>query len=493
MSHAARSIELLESRTLFATVTVQPTTYFQTLEGAGGNFAQGRYTGTSYIDDSVGTYNLAHLNVRYARVGIPLRSWEPTNDDANANPATISFAGFNTTDTNTKNVFLLMQQLSQAGIPIIASVWDVPDWMVSNPTATQGRLVNSYSELAESIGSFLKYAKTNYGVNVKYVSLNEPDAGFRLSFTPAGQADFIWNAAPKFAQSGWGSLTTKFMAGETSWPNLSYIQSLETEITSRNIWQYVGAISFHAWGGLDDDYNTWNGIYTVAHNHGKSVYVNEMGWDATDYTSQQTWADAMNYAVIYHHAYAYANANATFEWQYQNDYPLIDGSGNPYKTFYVVKQMTDDLAPGAQRIKALSDDEGNVLAVGYKLASTSYKFDLINKSASAQSTTLTGLPNGTYSLVRTSSSQNMATVTSYTVSNHTLTLSLPASTLSTLKTTNGSTAAVQQSVSTIGTGSKTSVLAAQSAPLVFSQTPLELSHATAALLTSDTGGSSVYN
>src|SRR5687767_12553937 len=83
---AANVAEQLEARYMLATVTVDTSQAFQTVRAIGGNYAMGRHTGSALVNDGVGRYTLDHLSPGRARVGIPLRAWEPVNDDAD--PAT---------------------------------------------------------------------------------------------------------------------------------------------------------------------------------------------------------------------------------------------------------------------------------------------------------------------------------------------------------------------------------------------------------------------
>jgi hypothetical protein len=96
---------------------------------SGGNFIHN--TGLVYETmDPIGRYNLENLNMLHARVRITLEDWEPVND--NEDPGNVNLAGFKDVGFN-HNTFLFMQELQSKGITIIASIWNVPDWMVANP------------------------------------------------------------------------------------------------------------------------------------------------------------------------------------------------------------------------------------------------------------------------------------------------------------------------------------------------------------------------
>src|SRR3954465_1939774 len=145
------SFESLEQRTLCAGIAVNVSQTAQTIQGLGGNFARAKYGDFSIeSNDKVGQYALANLQPKHARVGIPLRGWEATNDDAD--PASMNMAGFATTNTTVDGVFKLMRDLSSRGIPVTATVWDAPNWMLTDPTLKNNRVVppTNYPELIES-------------------------------------------------------------------------------------------------------------------------------------------------------------------------------------------------------------------------------------------------------------------------------------------------------------------------------------------------------
>ncbi|HWB52898.1 MAG TPA: hypothetical protein VG722_01855, partial [Tepidisphaeraceae bacterium] len=273
-------IESLEQRLcLAASITLDLGQTQQTIQGLGGNYARGKY-GDFYVEsnDKIGQYTLANLHPQSARVGIPLRGWEPAND--NSDPNTINWAGFGTTVPAVNNVFLLMQDLSSRGIPIIGTVWDVPSWMVSNPTNTTFRKVPSsnYGELIESIASFLVRAQNTFNVRVDYLSFNEPDGGFRLYWTSSQMANFIAQAGPEFAQYGL-NYTPKFLVGDTG--NASTLVSFAQPILANAAAApYLGPIAFHGWDSLSYADSVFQGIVSLAQQYNKQVWCTEEGYDA---------------------------------------------------------------------------------------------------------------------------------------------------------------------------------------------------------------------
>jgi O-glycosyl hydrolase len=437
MPSCSCGIETLEPRLLYASIAVNISQTYQTIAGLGGNYARAKY-GDFQVEsnDKVGQYTLANLRPQHARVGIPLRGWEPTNDDAN--PNNINWPGFATTNTTVIGVFQLMQSLNAQHILITGSVWDAPNWMVSNPTNKQQRIVpaSNYPELAESIASFLKYADQNYGVKVDYISLNEADGGFNLIFTATQQAAFIKVAGPMFAQLGL-SYTPKFLVGDTG--NASRLVAYATPILSDPATApYLGPISFHGWDSLTYPDSTLTGIAALAQQYNKPVWCEEVGYDAAANTRTPspfpTWDYAIKTAEVYSRVMSLANASVADYWEFENDFPLLQT--NPtvlYPSYYVVQTDMTTFAPGEQ-VVAASSDTSTILS----LAATDGKtgrviVQAINTSTTDQTVTISGLPVGAVmTLLRSSATENAATIASYTAGDGTITLTLPASSVSTL-------------------------------------------------------------
>ena len=102
-----------------AHVTIDARDERQTLQAFGGNFCQGRY-GHREMLDAVGQHALATLSVGHARVGIPFDTWSPAR-------------GVYRDEGPAHGVLLLVQELTRRRIPITASIWTAPEWMVTDP------------------------------------------------------------------------------------------------------------------------------------------------------------------------------------------------------------------------------------------------------------------------------------------------------------------------------------------------------------------------
>ena len=434
------AIERLEPRLcLAATITINTSQTAQTIQALGGNYAIGKFgSSTKPVNDSVGTYTLANLAPKETRIGIPLDAWEPTND--NPDPNNINFADFATTATGVTNVFQLMQSLKAEGAAIVGTVWDVPNWMVSDPNDTNSRLVpaSMYPDMIESIAAFLIRADTVYNVRVDYLSINEPDGGNQLSFTSAQEADFIAEAGPAFAQLGL-AYTPKFLVGDTD--NPSHLVAFATPILAdAAAAPYLGPISYHAWGSLGYAASVFSGIVTLADQYDKPIWCTELGYDPFAFNESPapfpTWTFAIDTAETYYISLKLAQTSVDLYWEMQNDYALL--STNPtvlYPSYYVIQTLMQNFVPGSEMVAANSSTAPVESMAAKDPATGRLAIELINTGVTTtQTVTVTGLPAGlAMTQIRSDATENAVNEGTLTAnSNGTFTFSLPPQTVSTL-------------------------------------------------------------
>jgi len=175
-------------------VKIDPRKTLQTMEGLGGNFCQPRYGQTEPMD-AVGERILKDLNVSLGRVGLPLNHWAPQQGRF-AEPG------------QARASFLALQRLAKLKVPLIASVWEGPAWLVGGSPEQSGKQLprDRYQTCVDLIGAYLVRARDGYGVQVDYFSFNEPDLGINFKFSPTEMAEFIKVTGDTLKRLG---LTTK--------------------------------------------------------------------------------------------------------------------------------------------------------------------------------------------------------------------------------------------------------------------------------------------
>jgi hypothetical protein len=383
------------------TVAIDRTKTRQTMEGIGGNFAKGRF-GMSEMNDPVGRYTLENLNVTHARIGIPLQFG-------------VDAPGGKYKDEGPNHgTFLLMQEIAKRKIPMVVSAWDAPKWMLSNPDRDAQRLIprERWPDAIEALTQFLVIARDKYGANPEYISFNEADGGYQIKFTSQEIADFMKMAAPKFAAQ---NLKIKWLVGDTS-NGRALVRYARPLLEDKSLAPLLGPISFHSWDALTTSDADYAAIAALGKEFNKPVWCLEMGYDAQLWRVQppvwDTWDNGMKLAEAYWKTVAIAEASVLDYWEYQDDYPLVDGgAGKPYPVFHVVKQFTETLPPGTRVMESRSNNE-SLMALAGTDSKTPGRFSALLINTGGEGTaTLTGLPAGAkVTLTRTSRTEQRATV-----------------------------------------------------------------------------------
>ena len=317
-----------------ATVAIHTTDLRQKLLGLGGDFAQPRYGATEAMD-AVGAYNLAHLRVAHARIGIPLNSWTPRR-------------GVYTDSGPAHAALLQMQRIGRRHISIAGSIWEGPLWMLPG-TPEQGRTLprDRYADCIEAIARFLTTARDKYGVTIDNVSFNEPDYGVNFKFSPAEMADFVAQAGPRFRALG---LKTRFLIGDTASGDhfADYARPL---LQDRRIAPYLGPIAFHCWDVLSASDSSYQSIAALGRRYGKPIWCTEAGHDAQLWQAAnpwESWDNALKTALAYERTLRLSGASLMDYWTYQDNYPLVSMDGTrPFPVWQVLKQMEEGFAPGS--------------------------------------------------------------------------------------------------------------------------------------------------
>jgi O-glycosyl hydrolase len=353
----------------------------QTLLGFGGNFCQPRYGSTEPMD-AVGRYNLQNLRVVYARIGLPLNWWTPQR-------------GVYREEAQARAALQQIQEFNRRKIPVIASIWEGPGWMLGGRPEQMGRALppERYADCIEAIAQFLVTARDRYGSTVEYFSFNEPDYGVNFKFTPTQMASFIRQAGPRFQAAG---LKTKFLVGDTA-NGANFVAYAKPLLEDRRIAPYLGPLAFHCWDALGVPDGTYSAIAELGRRHNKPVWCAEAGHDAQLWQAPnpwESWENGLRTALAYEKTLRLTGSTLMLYWTYQDNYPLVSKDGSrPFPVHHVIKQMEEALPPGAKiAAAAASHDELRALAsVGPKPGQFSAL--LINPIGEGQ-TILRGLPPG---------------------------------------------------------------------------------------------------
>jgi O-glycosyl hydrolase len=372
-------------------IAVDPLRTRQTIaDVGGGNFIHTFSRVTSGLDP-VGRFNLDGLRPRQIRLRMALEDWEPQNDDGN--PQRASAGGFRDEGFN-HGAFLLAQEASARDIELTASIWDLPAWLVSNPSSERNRRVPAelYPELAESMAEWLRTARDVYGARISYVSFNEADIGVNVSLPSGEHAALIAEVAPRLLARG---LEVRWLLGDCA--NMAGCVAY-----ARPIWEsaaarpHLGAFAFHTWDATAAD-SALTGLYEFGRSTGLPIRATEGGWDAFLWQRSAefpSWTNALRLATVYTRVLKLTGASALLYWQMLGrDYNLNDGTSG-YPAWLVLQALQRDLPAGSVVLET-TGDRGLLYSVAARDGGDAVLV-VVNGGTTEQSVRIDGLPAGAY-------------------------------------------------------------------------------------------------
>jgi O-glycosyl hydrolase len=361
------------------TVNVRLAATKQAIIGFGGNFTAPRYGATAPFD-TVARYNLDHLHIVHARIGIPLNSWAPQ-------PGV-------TADTGPAHAALLqLQTLAQRKILVVASVWEGPLWLLPGKPEQQGRVLapEKYGACIEAIASFLATARDRYHAPVDYFSFNEADYGVNFKFTSQDIIAFIRQAGPRFRQLG---LKTRFLVGDTG-GGAEFAAYAKPLLEDAAIAAYLGPLAFHCWDVLGAPDASYQAIEALGAAYHKPVWCTEAGHDSDLWQRPDpwgTWENALRTALAYARTLRLSGAQLMDYWTYEDDYPLVNKrNAQPYPVWYVVRQMQEALPAGCRIAAAASSSDDLAVLASAGPGKERFSLLLVNPVGNGQ-ITISGLP-----------------------------------------------------------------------------------------------------
>lgn len=413
-----------------ASIAVDPSTARYRFDGFGGNYC-------FQIESPVTEYTLENLNSRWARTEISMVEWEPVNE--NGSPREIDWSRFAERDrpgTRLRREFELMQKLQRKGIPFVASIWRLPEWMladrgVKGPNDQQRKIdPELWDELLESLGAYMLYARDQYGAEPDLFSFNEPDLGIRILFSDDEHREAIRRIGAHFESLG---LKTKMLLGDVANPRGTHKYVLKTAGDPEAM-KYAGAISFHSWGGASQQqYEAWADL---ADELQLPLLIAELGTDPAGWQGRSY--DSYWYGIeelrLYQELLLHARPRGTMYWEFTSDYSLVRTQGAeiiPTGRFWLTKHLTN-LTPADSEVLAVTSDHPKVLVSAFRRGEA-FTVHVANVSA-ARIAKLTGLPEEIqeWAAVLTTESDGFKELGGLLAEEGSLVLELPARSLLTL-------------------------------------------------------------
>ena len=316
----------------------------------------------------------------------------------------------------------IMQMAQARGARVWSTPWSPPPIYKSTNSVNGGSFASSpanYQGYANQLAGYVASMKTNYGINLYAVSIqNEPDMETTYEsclWTAQQFHDFVPCLAAALTNAGVTS--TRIMFPEDA--NWNYDYGLATTtMDDPSTAAQVGILAGHAYGASASPLNTY----------GKPLWETEVStFDAFD----GSVSNGLYWANQIHSFLTYAQVNAWHFWwliPYATDNEsLVDTNGIPAKRMYVLGQYSRFVRPGFYRIGAANN--GNTSISAYKDPNSgSFAIVAINNNSSdfVQTFDLNSFTTTNVTPWITSGSLSLASQPAVGVTNSTFVYTLPA-------------------------------------------------------------------
>ena len=293
------------------------------------------------------------------------------------------------------------------GAIVMATPWTPPASMKTNNNVVGGSLKTSeFANYASYLNSFVSFLASNgaplYAISVQ----NEPDITVTYE-----SCDWTSTQLLNFARNNAGLISTRVIMSESFHFDKTFTDPILNDSAAR---ANVDIIGGHIYGGGLSD-------YPLARNFGKEVWMTEHLNTDTSVTGVIQTAKEITDCL------AVGNYNAYLWWYLKRFYGPIDDNGARTKRGCVMAQFARWVRPGFVRVNATYNPNPGVYVSAYKSGS---KVVIVAVNNSANSVTQTfsvtgGAAPATFNRYRTSASEDLATLSSISVSGGSFTTSLP--------------------------------------------------------------------
>ncbi|MES1175553.1 MAG: MYXO-CTERM sorting domain-containing protein [Myxococcales bacterium] len=316
-----------------------------------------------------------------------------------------------------------------SGAIVFATPWNAAGTMSSS----------QFASYATHLTNFVSYMK-NQGVNLYAIGVqNEPDYGAEAgwgSWSAALCHDFLLNYG--------GSVGTKLMSCESFSYNKSYYDPILNDSAALAKATIFGT---HLYGTAVNAY-----AYPLfdSKGTGKERWMTEHYTDST--TDANSWPNALGVASELHNSMVTGQFNLYTWWYIKRSYGFIN-NGAITKRGWCMAHWSKFVRPGFYRVDATAAPTAGVSVSAFK-SDTDVVIVIVNTNSSAKSLALTvdGSKISSYAKYTTSSTKSLADDGMVTASNGALSVSLDASSVTTLRGTGSATGGGGGSGGTGGVG-----------------------------------------
>ncbi|WP_440107523.1 cellulose binding domain-containing protein [Streptosporangium sp. H16] len=392
-----------------ATAVINPSAQRQTIRGFGG------MTFASWIGDLTAAQRETAFGTGEGRLGFSvLRIPVPENQaDWSRDVATA-------------------RRAIELGATVIASPWNPPAGMVEtfvrgSQTNAKRLRSNMYGAYAQHLNDFSTHMRNN-GVNLYGISVqNEPDYAHDWTWwTPAEILRFMRENA--------GSINTRVIAPES----FQYLKNISDPILNDPVaLANLDILGAHLYG---TQFSNFPYPLFKQKGAGKELWMTEVYLpNSTD--SADTWPQALDVGESIHRAMVDAEFQAYIWWYIRRSYGPMREDGQISKRGAMMAHFARFVRPGYVRVDATANPASNVYVSAYRGGDSSIVIVAVNKGTSAvsqQFTVANSTGSSSVSSWLTDASRNVAPQGATTMSNGSLTVTLPARSVMTFVTSLGS-------------------------------------------------------
>ncbi|WP_412099921.1 RICIN domain-containing protein [Micromonospora ureilytica] len=320
------------------------------------------------------------------------------------------------------------QRAVALGVTVFASPWNPPASMIE--TFTRGNQTNakrlrysSYGAYATHLNDFTTYMRNN-GVNLHAISVqNEPDYA----------AEWTWwtnTEMLRFLRENAGSISTRVIAPES----FQYVKSVSDPILNDSTaLANVDIIGAHLYG---TSYSNFAYPLFKQKGAGKELWMTEVYYPNSNTNSGDAWPEALDVGEHIHRAMVDAEFQAYVWWYLRRSYGPMREDGQISKRGAMMAHFARFVRPGYVRIDATANPASNVYVSAYRGGDT-VVIVAVNKntsSVSQQFTVSNATASGSVSNWLTDGSRTVAPQSALSMSNGSLTVTLPARSVMTFVT-----------------------------------------------------------
>ena len=327
----------------------------QKIEYMGINMEGYHTTGGNEVLKSSISEMLSMIPVNAVRIGMPLKEWEPNND--NDSPEEINESGF-ITGTAVSNSFKRLAEMKKRGVTIWLSVWDMANWNIEDPSKGSNRRIKSIDELAESILAYLLKAKNDYDVDVQFISVNEVTiasetgyGGYNIGLSAEEQIALIKKSSQMLKAN---NLQTKWLISVHSvYP--SELEQARKVYEDPEVQAEIAGIDFHSyWLTSDNRYEHVKAFGDWIAETGLTAYCGELDydnqfWERSSEDKKKWITHGMITAQLYSLIYNTARASGGYPW-----YANRPNATTPYR--YVALHYHSHILPGYEIVESTVTD-----------------------------------------------------------------------------------------------------------------------------------------